>query len=272
MSLPEFAPESFPSPAAPARPARRVLTMILLAGAHVAQADSPLAFSTHYTLHTAADSSGAGWIRSSSYVAFVSTGQPGAWTASTEPPYRLATGFVPTLNDPPEPTADTLSRAPGLTAKVHTLQLLRNDTDPEEDPVRVAGHADRSAAGGRIYFDHGWILYEPPEHQPPLDSFTYTVEDTAGHLTSQTVFVTVSGPDLTPSQNLVRIQLLPNGQRHLVFAAIPGRTYAIEWTDTLPASRWELLAILEADPRGLLQWVDATDPPPPIRFYRTVPR
>ncbi len=272
MSLPAFAPESFPSPAAAARPACKVLRMILLAGAHVPQADSPLAFSTHYSLHTTAGSSGAGWIRSASYAAFVSTGQPAAWSAPTHPPYRLATGFVPTLNDPPEPKADTLHRAPGLTAKVHTLQLLSNDTDPEEDPVRVVGHADRSAAGGRITFDHGWLLYEPPEPQPPIDSFTYTVEDPAGHLVPQTVFVTVSGPDLTPSQNLVRIQFLPNGQRHLVFAGIPGRTYAIEWTDKLPASPWKLLAILEADPRGLLQWVDATDPPPPIRFYRTVPR
>lgn len=237
-----------------------------------ADGEPPVARSAHYSLYFSGSLAGGGWSRSDHYEAFVGVGAPASWSTSATVPYRLAAGFVPALNDPPAALPDTIGRARGQTTKVIALRLLSNDTDPEGDPLEFVSHAVRSASGGRLTFDNGWILYEPPVGQPMFDTFTYALQDTAGHQSTQTVFVVVSEPDPGPSLNLVRITVLPTGHRQLVFAGVPGRSYTLEWSDILPATRWQPLAEVEADARGLIQWVDATEPPPPTRFYRTVAR
>lgn len=245
---------------------------LLVACGPASHGEPPVARSAHYALYFSGSLAGGGWSRSDHYEAFVAIGAPASWNTSATAPYRLAAGFVPALNDPPVPLPDTLARTRGQTTKVVALRLLTNDTDPDGDPLAFVGHDIRSAAGGRLTFDNGWILYEPPLGQPELDTFTYALQDIAGHQSTQTVFVVISDPDLAPSPNLVRLTVLPTGHRHLVFAGIPGRSYTLEWSDTLPATRWQPLAVVEADARGLVQWVDATEPPPPTRFYRTVAR
>lgn len=234
--------------------------------------EPPVARSAHYSLYFSHSLTGGGWTRSDHYEAFTAFGAPASWSSSAPGPYRLATGFVPALNDPPDPSPDTMARTRGQSTKVVALRLLANDTDPDGDPLQFVGHDVQSASGARLSFDNGWVLYEPPASQPEFDTFTYALEDTAGHGRTQIVFVVVAEPDPGPSLNLVRITVLPTGHRHLVFAGIPGRTYTLEWSDTLPATQWQPLAVVEADARGLIQWVDGTEPPPPTRFYRTVPR
>ena len=179
-------------------------------------------------------------------------------------------GFVAALNEPPRPQIDTLSFVPGLPPKIHVTRFLANDADSEMEQLRLRRFSALSQQGGRVIYDNGWLLYEPPAGGAAVDSFEYTVEDLAGNVASTTVFVLEAKPGLEPSQNLIAVTLLPGGQRRLTFAGIAGRSYAIEWSDTLPAARWERLAVLPADDRGLLEWVDATDPPPAARFYRTV--
>jgi hypothetical protein len=242
-----------------------------LGAAVVALSQDPLAVSAHYTLHPGAATAAGTMAASAHYQLVASVGMPGGGYAEAAGGLvRDRRGFVAALNDPPRPQADTLSRAPGLPPKIHVTRLLINDADPELEPLRLRRFTALSQQGGRVTYDNGWLLYEPPAGGAAVDAFEYTVEDAAGNAASATVFVLEAAPGLEPSQNLIAVTLLPGGQRRLTFAGIAGRTYALEWSDTLPAARWERLAVLPADDRGLLEWVDATDPPPATRFYRAV--
>lgn len=244
------------------------LTLLRLAAGPTLAAGEPLAASSHYTLLPALQTSG-GAAASAHYRLLSATGSPGGFT-DLGATLRLGHGFAAALNEPPVARPDTLRRAPGRPAKIHLTRLHLNDTDPDGDAVRLLRFDAVTSQGGRVSFDNGWLLYEPPAGGAATDSFTYTVQDAAGHATTSTVFVLESAPGLEPSQNLLAVTLLTGGQRRLTFAGIAGHRYRIEWSDTLPAARWEPLAVVEADARGLIEWVDATDPPPPTRFYRTV--
>lgn len=230
---------------------------------------APLAVSAHYTLLPAAPSLGGGVAVSAQYRLVSVIGASGGF-AVFDPSLRSGHGFAAALNEPPLARHDTLSRSPGQTAKIHITRLQLNDADPDGDVLHLLRFDAISERGGRVSLDNGWLLYDPPPGGTATDTFTYTMRDAAGHAVAATVFVLETGPGLAPSQNLIALTLLPGGQRRLTFAGIAGRRYAIEWTDTLPAVRWEPLAVVEADARGLIEWVDATEPPPPTRFYRTV--
>jgi len=178
-------------------------------------------------------------------------------------------GPAAVLNDPPRAGGDTALRPAGLSVKVPVDTLLANDRDPEGHRLALARFDAVSAFGGRVSLDRGWLLYEPPPSMPDADHFQYTVEDSAGYRASTVVTVLATGHGPQPTENLVAITLLAGGQRLITFAGIPGRRYRIEWAGALPASSWEPLAIVEADSRGIIQWVDSTDPPPAQRYYRT---
>lgn len=233
------------------------------------QAAAPLAVSADYTLYPAGPAAGGGVAVSTHYRLVSSIGGAGSF-AGFGPGLRAGHGFAAALNEPPQPRHDTLSRAPGRTAKIHLTRLRLNDTDPDDDALHLLRFDALSERGGRVRLDNDWLLYEPPPGGAATDTFTYTLRDAAGHTATATVFVLEAAPGLAPSRNLIALTLLPGGQRRLTFAGIAGRRYVIEWSDTLPAARWEPLAVVEADPHGLIEWVDATEPPPATRFYRTV--
>lgn len=179
-------------------------------------------------------------------------------------------GFAGSLNDPPRTGADTVRRAAGQTAKVRITSLFANDRDPETDSFALRQFDVLTVEGGRVTLDNGWLLYEPPAAFPGTDAFTYSIEDTAGNVAHALVTVLVAGTGPAPSLNLVAITLLPNGHRRITFAGIARRRYAIEWAESLPAPLWEHLTTVDADARGIIEWVDSTEPAPPERYYRTV--
>lgn len=242
---------------------------VLVTACLVLEAGEPLTISPHYTLHPSVGAAGGGVAASTHYRLVSQTGSPGGFTAPG-PALRFGHGFVAALNEPPRARDDTLSRMPGQTAKIHLTRVHLNDSDPDGDTLRLLRFDAISEQGGRVRLDNGWLLYEPPDAGAATDRFTYTLVDAAGHPATATVFVLETAPGPAPSQNLLALTLLPGGYRRLTFAGIAGRRYTLEWTDTLPATRWEPLAVVEADSRGLIEWVDATEPPPATRFYRTV--
>lgn len=230
------------------------------------------AASLHYRLKQATWDGGGGTAASAHYRVVTSLGTPGGTVGSAGQSISLRQGFAGVLNEPPLATPDTLSRPAGLPVKVRVESLLANDQDPDADRLRLRGFEALSNAGGRLALDNGWLLYEPPAGPSGPDSFRYTIEDEAGEGASGWVTVLVAGAGLQPSRNLIAITTLPNGHRHLAFAGIAGRAYAIEWSDALPAASWEVLAVLTADAHGLIEWVDASEPAPAQRYYRTVDR
>lgn len=223
-----------------------------------------------YRLRQATFDTGGG-VSSSEYYRLVSSlAAAGGLRQSADGRVADRPGYAGALNDSPHPAPDTLHRGFGQPLKVRVSTLLANDRDPDADPIRLRRFDASSAAGGRVTLDNGWLLYEPPPTFPGADSFTYSIQDAADNVAATLVTVLVAGTGPAPSLNLVAITLLPNGHRRITFAGIARRRYAIEWAETLPATRWEHLATVEADARGVVEWVDVTEPAPAERYYRTV--
>lgn len=223
-----------------------------------------------YRWRQAAFDTGGGVSSSAHYRLESSQAAAGGLRQSADGSIADRPGFAGALNGPPLPTPDTVHRPLGQPLKIRVTSLLANDRDPDADPLRLLRFDVASVAGGRVTWDNGWLLYEPPPTVADMDSFTYAIEDAAGNVAGTLVTVLIAGTGPTPSLNLVAITLLPNGHRRITFAGIARRRYAIEWAAALPATRWEPLATVEADPRGVVEWVDVTEPAPAERYYRTV--
>jgi predicted outer membrane repeat protein len=109
---------------------------------------------------------------------FTSCGSSGDDTGGT-------TGPPAVTNDPPVASDDTIS-TPSNTSVL--IDVLANDTDPDGDVLTIT-----SVSGGigvaTISGDE--VDYSPAENWHGIDSFTYTIEDTAGNQASAAVTVTV---------------------------------------------------------------------------------
>ena len=69
-----------------------------------------------------------------------------------------------------------------------TIDVLRNDTDIDDDPLTVTSFDDR---GGRVNCGSGACTYTPSENATFTDAFSYTVSDGHGGTASATVLVRV---------------------------------------------------------------------------------
>ncbi len=244
---------------------KAVLVMAVSGAAQVAMGDAgPYAWRG-----TTLDAGGSG-AASAHYALESNLGEPGFVAESGDGRVSHRQGYVGGLNEAPVPRADTARSGSDYSAKVRVATLLANDGDPEGDPLVLRAADAVSVSGGRIVREGNWLLYEPPTPFPGMDSFRYTVEDAAGNAAPALVTILVADPGLAPSPNLIAVSLLPEGNRYLAFGGIAGRSYTIQWSDQLPALHWEALATVQANSRGLIEWVDSTQPAPPERYYRTV--
>jgi VCBS repeat-containing protein len=93
----------------------------------------------------------------------------------------------------------TLSETAGKT-EIGSI-LLANDKDPDGDPVAVSSVQAVSAKGatvsigadGKVSYDSGSIFADLDNGQTATDSFSYTISDGAGHFSTATATVTITG-------------------------------------------------------------------------------
>ena len=71
-----------------------------------------------------------------------------------------------------------------------TIQVLSNDTDPDEDSVRVTG-VTQGAKGSVVINPDGTVRYSPKKNFSGQDTFTYTISDCAGASSTASVNVLV---------------------------------------------------------------------------------
>ncbi|MFM2318092.1 MAG: hypothetical protein RLZZ215_713 [Pseudomonadota bacterium] len=71
-----------------------------------------------------------------------------------------------------------------------SINVLANDTDPEQDPLAVK--AVTQAANGLVSFTNSGVVYKPNSGFIGTDSFTYTVNDNFGASATGTVSVNVT--------------------------------------------------------------------------------
>ncbi|WP_020558281.1 Ig-like domain-containing protein [Thiofilum flexile] len=102
-------------------------------------------------------------------------------------------------NAPPKAVADASTTAFNSPT---TINVLGNDTDPENDPLSISNFDTTSANGGTISKTaDGKLTYTPKTGFSGTDTFSYTISDGKGGSSTTTVTVTVAGPH-KPNQTI----------------------------------------------------------------------
>ena len=174
--------------------------------------------------------------------------------------YRFTTGSIA------EPGSDTISHDPDAAVKMRISTLLANDGT---GPYQFLSAGPLSVNGAAITEENGWIHYTPQLGNSGPDSFTYTIRNSQGGITTLTVLVDVI-PENAPVQQAKTNQLLPDGSRRVTFTGVPGRIYRIESSESMDGSQaWTTRSNVQADEDGSFEIIDAL-PLPGARFYRAV--
>ena len=95
--------------------------------------------------------------------------------------------IVTAVGGPPVAVDDSATTATGTPV---TTSVLANDTDPDNDPLTVAGHG--TPAHGTVTCTTTACTYTPAPGYAGPDSYTYVVSDGTGSTATGTVTVTVS--------------------------------------------------------------------------------
>lgn len=171
------------------------------------------------------------------------------------------------INTPPVAGADTLERYPTQGVKVRLATLLANDSDVDGDTLTI-NVSSTSANGGTVTVSGNWVTYTPAPGFMAVDSFTYTIADGRGAVVTGTVTVNIK-VDVDPGQNLV-ITDSGGGSYLIRGSGIPGRTYRLQFTDTLTPTAWADLSggSVTADAAGVFTFTDTTGSA--MRYYRSV--
>jgi alpha-tubulin suppressor-like RCC1 family protein len=172
------------------------------------------------------------------------------------------------VNRPPVPGSDFVSRLSGGSVKVLASTLLQNDTDPDGDPLEIFGVAASSAQGGAVVRMGPWVSYSPPTANPVSDGFNYTVADGRGGYSAGQVTVLIAGNGNAASPNIVSAQMT-DGAMRIVFAGIPSQAYLVQATTNLPSPFWQTIGSGVGGPHGLFEFVDTAATNFPSRYYRT---
>jgi hypothetical protein len=111
------------------------------------------------------------------------------------------------------------------------------------------------------------------------DQASYTVKDARGYraidtvrTASSTLRITVSA-ETNQTLNVVGMSTLPDGNKRVSFAGIPGQAYAVQATDSLtPPVTWTTLSGsgTNAPANGLWAFSDLDATNHVTRFYRTI--
>jgi len=198
---------------------------------------------------------------------FTATTPGGPYTVSATASGLSATGFVSVVggtNHPPVAASPTLQRYASQGVKALITTLL--GTDADGDPLSLSTFDALSTNGVPVSTNQGWIFYSPTNSFTNADAFNYTVSDGRGGTSAGVVTVQVKA-DPAPSMD-VSVERMLDGSVHLRFDGIPGRTYAIQYTEDLGNPQWQTLASVTADSFGIFTYVDLPPNGSATRYYR----
>lgn len=174
-----------------------------------------------------------------------------------------------TINSAPIAGDDKVERYATQGVKVRLSALLANDGDADNDSLQVKVDAS-SLKGGQVTVSGEWVTYTPAPGFTEEDAFTYTLTDEFGGRAVGTVAVLIKN-DQEPSQTLT-IAALGDGAVLIRGNGIPGRTYFLEYSDTVAPYKWQEMAgaKLVTNANGVFEWIDREVKG--SRFYRSVYR
>lgn len=190
----------------------------------------------------------------------------GVFTPVTDP---VTTVVTTSVNHAPTAVADAVQRFATQGVKVGTATLLANDTDPDNDTLSITSVSATSPNGASIYLAGSWIHYVPAAGFTNNDTFTYSISDGNGGVANGTVTVGIKTDSSTGLNQIGNIQILGPNSYRITFGGIPGRTYTIQYTESLVAPfSWQPLTTATASPTGMITVDDNSATP--LRLYRTV--
>src|SRR3569832_1000854 len=102
---------------------------------------------------------------------------------------KLATNASTSNNNPPVAGSDSLTTAEGVAASVAARGMLATVTDADGEGLAITAVSAASSQGGAVSYNSGTVTYTPPVSFAGVDSFTYSVSDGRGCVTSGTVNV-----------------------------------------------------------------------------------
>ncbi len=106
----------------------------------------------------------------------------------------------------------------------------------------LVGASSTTAAGGSVVIDGQTLTYVPPSNLVGEDTLTYMVTDDNGVSTVNSITVSVApASDRKPG-----LRLQADRSAALTFAASPGQTYWVEWSDDFVT--WFNISTVTADP------------------------
>ena len=92
----------------------------------------------------------------------------------------MQSGYAGGLNEPPEAVADSFGVLAGDSLNLAFEELFANDTDPENNLLRMIRVDAISKEGGTIAINGTELVYTPPQNPVGMDSFAYVVTDGYG--------------------------------------------------------------------------------------------
>ncbi|MBK1881798.1 family 78 glycoside hydrolase catalytic domain [Luteolibacter pohnpeiensis] len=174
--------------------------------------------------------------------------------------YRFTSG------DGVDPGGDTVMHDAGAPVKIRISTLMGNDGD---GPYEFVSAGPTSVNGGTISVQDGWVIYTPAAGASSTgDSFTYSIRDENGGVSTMTVEVDLI-PEDAPVQSTLDFGMNQDGSRRIVFLGVPGRIYRVQMVDHLGTDDWQTVASVQADEDGSFEYLD-TASAPSARFYRAV--
>lgn len=182
-------------------------------------------------------------------------------------------------NSAPSPGADSIQRFASRSVSVSVTQttLLANDTDIDGDlPLTIIGVSGAASGQATVSRSNGYVFYDPAPGFTGADSFMYQVQDSLGATAFATVRVSINSGNPPVNATLIGLEPATGGgtQARLTFTDVPGRTYRVEYTNSLatqPIDRVSL-GFATADAEGQFEIIDLfPSPRPPQRFYRAIP-
>ncbi|MEL7038204.1 MAG: Ig-like domain-containing protein [Cyanobacteria bacterium J06592_8] len=112
-----------------------------------------------------------------------------------EPVTNINFGFDPFINTLPDAVDDTQTTEPGAAV---TINVLANDTDPENDDLTIESFDQTSPNGGTITQEGQNLVYTPADGFTGPDTFEYTINDGNGNTDTATVTITVNPINTQP--------------------------------------------------------------------------
>jgi hypothetical protein len=183
--------------------------------------------------------------------------------------FAASSNAVLTQDQIPVAGPATVARFSSGGVRMKVTDLLTNGTDPDGDMLTLIQAGPMSTAGGNVSQSGDWVYYTPPAGYGGLDAFGYTVSDGyCGGTASALVTVQVKADNGQPSEFAIRN--LGDGSYCLAFSGIPGLSYRVQWSPSLPPTEWQDLVVRTADMFGAVEYTDQPPANAQTRYYRCV--